>query len=85
MHCPMEHLGASTMNLMPYRSAELDMPLIMWIGIVLLMSAKLKNQLITMCLAGLLLVIPPLLYAMGLDFAKSWSLLPVYQFGTLVA
>ncbi len=76
------------------------MPLIMWIGIVLLMrilvvmalimlvlliSAKLKNQLITMCLAGLLLVIPPLLYAMGLDFAKSWSLLPVYQFGTLVA
>ena len=55
------------------------------IMLVLLISAKLKNQLITMCLAGLLLVIPPLLYAMGLDFAKSWSLLPVYQFGTLVA
>lgn len=99
IHCPMNQLTASTMCLSPYRSAGLDVPLWLWIGILLLMrilvvmalilivlliSAKLKNQLMTMCLAGLLLVIPSLLYAMGLDFTRWWSLLPVYQFGTLV-
>ena len=97
IHCPMNQFTASTMCLSPYRNAGLDMPLWLWIGILLLMrilvamalillvlliSAKLKNQLMTMCLAGLLLVIPSLLYAMGLDFTKWWSLLPVYQFGT---
>ncbi len=99
IHCPLNQLTASTMCISPYRNVGIDVPLWLWVGvlllvrmlvvtalivIVLLISEKMKNQLMTMCLSGLILVIPPLLYAMGLEFTRWWSLLPVYQFGTLV-
>lgn len=92
--CPMGQVLASTMNLSVYREIGLDIPIFLWISLVLLsqlfsvlavaltvlfLSDKTKNYLQALFTGVLILLIPPILTAMGLQFAGWFSLFPFYN------
>lgn len=91
---PMEQLFASTMAIPMYREIGMDVPLIVLILMMVLMqfivmvcvlmvtlflSDRLKNHLQALFTSTLLLIVPPVLAAMGLTFAKWCCLFPLYD------
>ena len=91
---PMHQLGVSTLNIYPYREIGLNIPILLWIimilisqllalftitMIILLLSYKIRNHLQTLFACTLLLLIPSILGAMGLRMAGWCSLFPFYN------
>ena len=98
--CPLHQLWADAGSLSVYRELGVKIPLALLLAAaalmqvfvvaaltmaVLYLSDRMKSQISAMCLSGLLLAVPPVLYAMGLDFTRWWSLMPLYQLGSLLA
>ncbi|WP_040197115.1 ABC transporter permease [Candidatus Soleaferrea massiliensis] len=92
--CPMNQFTASTRSLPGYQEMGLNLPIVLWVVlmfamqlltiavitlIVLFLSDRLKNHLQALFSSMLVLLVPVVLYSMGLDFAWWCSLLPVFN------
>ena len=92
--CPLSQVTASSMALRQCRESGVDLPILVLIVLVivlqmltlacpvlitLFLSERLKNHLLTLFAAMLLLIVPPVLNGMGLTFAKWLSLLPLFD------
>lgn len=97
---PLHQLWAGTDSLEPYRELDIGIPLVFWLAaaaliqvlavwvqtiITLFFSDRMKGQLPAICLATLVLLLPPALCAMGLTVTGWWGLQPLYQIGKLAA
>ncbi len=92
--CPLGQMTASSMALRQCREIGLDLPvaalvlltvllqllaLICMVLVTLVLSEYLKNHLQALFASVLLLIVPAVLYGMGLSFAKWASLLPLFD------
>lgn len=92
--CPMDQMLASTSSLPFFQANAIDVPIIIWLLsmvfiellvsfaiaiIVLVLSERLKQQLNTIFCAGFVLVIPLILYAMGLSSFQWLSFFPLFN------
>lgn len=93
-YCPINEISTSMLALPFFRELGIDLPIIIWIilqllsefiaflGItifILVLSNKLKQQIQVLFFGVLIIVIPPILQAMGFSYFKVVSLLPMYN------